>query len=76
MTASDWRKVLKQLSRKSAKKEKWIKHNKPREKTCGIAIKKCEKCGRFWAQVGQYGINLCRQCLREIAEDLGFKKYS
>ena len=47
MTASDWRKVLKQLSRKSAKKEKWIKHNKPREKTCGIAIKKCEKCGRF-----------------------------
>ncbi|MBS3079237.1 30S ribosomal protein S14 [Candidatus Pacearchaeota archaeon] len=76
MTASDWRKVLKQLSRKPAKRDKWLKHNKPQEKTCGIAQKKCEKCGRFGAMVGQYGINLCRQCFRDIAEDLGFKKYS
>lgn len=76
MTASDWRKVFKQLNRKPAKKDKWIKHNKPTEKTCGIARKKCERCGRFGAMVGQYKINLCRQCFREIAEDLGFNKYS
>jgi small subunit ribosomal protein S14 len=76
MTASDWRKVLKQLSRKPAKRTKWIKHNKPKEKPCGIARKKCERCGRFGARVNSYGLNLCRHCFREIAEDLGFKKYS
>jgi len=76
MTASDWRKSLKQFSKKAVVREKFIKHNKPSEKTCGIAKKKCEKCGRFGAMVNSYGINLCRHCFREIAEDLGFKKYS
>ena len=76
MTASDWRKVLKQLNRKPAKRSKWIAHNKPQEKSCGIARQKCERCGRFGAHISCYGINLCRHCFREIAEDLGFKKYS
>jgi len=25
--------------------------------------------------VGKYDINLCRQCFREIARDMGFRKY-
>jgi len=25
--------------------------------------------------IRRYGLNLCRQCFREIAEDLGFKKF-
>ncbi|MEM3122062.1 MAG: 30S ribosomal protein S14 [Candidatus Pacearchaeota archaeon] len=53
-----------------------MKHNKPKERKFGIARKKCEKCGRFGAHVGQYGLNYCRQCFREIAEEIGFKKYS
>jgi ribosomal protein S14 len=76
MTASDWRKMLKQLMRKSAVKSKYIKHNKPKERTTGIARKKCERCGRFGAMIKRYRINLCRHCFREIAEELGFKKYS
>ena len=76
MTASDWRKMLKQLNRKPAKKEKYIKHNKPKERTTGIAKKKCERCGRFGAMINKYKLNLCRHCFREIAEELGFKKYS
>ena len=48
--------------------------------TARIAIrrhsKKCEKCGRYGAMINGYGLNLCRHCFREIAEDLGFKKYS
>lgn len=76
MTASDWRKSLKQFTRKPAKRAKYIKHNKPEEKSCGIARKKCERCGRFGAHLNSYGLNLCRHCFREIAEDLGFKKYS
>ena len=76
MTASDWRKLLKQFARNPAKRAKYIKHNKPKVRTTGIARKKCEKCGRHGAMISSYGLNLCRHCFREIAEDLGFKKYS
>jgi small subunit ribosomal protein S14 len=76
MTASDWRKALKQFIRKPAVRAKYIKHNRPKTRTTGIARKKCEKCGRFGAMINRYGLNLCRHCFREIAEDLGFKKFS
>ena len=76
MTASDWRKITKQLKSKPAKLKKFLKHNKPKDRKFGIAAKKCENCGRFGARVGQYNIGLCRQCFRELAIKLGFKKYS
>ncbi|RMD66565.1 30S ribosomal protein S14 [Candidatus Pacearchaeota archaeon] len=56
--------------------KKFLKHCKPKERTTGIARQKCERCGRFGAHVGQYNINLCRQCFREIATEIGFKKYN
>jgi len=76
MTASDWKKILKQIERKPAKVQRFLKHNKPKERTTGIARKKCERCGRFGAHIRSYGLNLCRHCFREIAEEIGFKKYS
>lgn len=76
MTASDWRKMLKQFKRKPAVRDKFIKHNKPKDRKHGIASKKCEKCGRFGAMINKYELNLCRHCFREIAEEIGFKKYS
>ena len=76
MTASDWNKILKQLKNKPAKKEKFLKHNKPKERTFGVAAFKCENCGRFGARVSQYNLNLCRHCFRKLAVRLGFKKYS
>lgn len=76
MTASDWRKITKQLKSKPAVLKKFLKHNKPKDRKFGISAKKCERCGRQGAHVGQYGLDLCRQCFREIAVDLGFKKYS
>jgi len=76
MTASDWRKILKQLEGKPAVMNKFIKHCKPKERKIGIAAKKCERCGRFGAHIKSYGLNLCRHCFRETAEELGFKKYS
>ena len=76
MTASDWKKTLGQLERKPAVKEKFIRHNKPQERKTGISVKKCERCGRFGAHIKSYGLNLCRQCFREIASQIGFKKYS
>ena len=76
MTASDWRKVLKQLENKPEKKQKFLKHNKPKDRKIGIAVKKCERCGRYGAHIKSYGINMCRQCFREAANEIGFKKYS
>ncbi|MBI2448967.1 30S ribosomal protein S14 [Candidatus Pacearchaeota archaeon] len=56
--------------------QKFLKHNKPKERKYGLAVRKCERCGRFGAHINQYGLHLCRQCFREAAEKLGFKKYS
>lgn len=75
MTASDWNKVLKQLRGKPAVMAKFLKHNKPKTRKFGIAAFKCENCGRFGARVSQYNLNLCRHCFREMAVELGFKKY-
>ena len=76
MPASDWRRVFKQLNAKPAIKEKFIKHCKPKDRTIGIAARKCVRCGRFGAHLKSYGLNLCRHCFREIAEEIGFRKYS
>lgn len=79
MTASDWNKIAsKQLKGrgKSVKLKKFIKNNKPKVRKNGAAVKKCERCGRFGAHLSQYNLNLCRQCFREIAEEIGFHKYS
>ena len=76
MTASDWRKALKQFNNKLVIRAKYIKHNKPKERKFGVAAKKCERCGRFGAHLGQYNLNLCRQCFRDLALELGFNKYS
>jgi small subunit ribosomal protein S14 len=36
----------------------------------------CQRCGREQGLVSKYDIWLCRQCFREIARGMGFKKYS
>ena len=76
MTASDWRKILKQIKNKPVIRDKFLKHNKPKDRKMGISAKKCERCGRFGAHIKSYGLNLCRHCFREIAVEIGFKKYS
>lgn len=76
MTVSDWNKLYNQLKVKPVIAKKFLKHNKPKQRKNGAALYKCEKCGRIGAHVGQYGLNYCRQCFREIAEEIGFKKYS
>lgn len=36
----------------------------------------CERCGRRRSIVRRYGLHLCRQCFRDKAEELGFRKFS
>ena len=35
----------------------------------------CQQCGRKRGLIRRYGLHLCRQCFREKAEEIGFKKY-
>ena len=76
MTTSDHKKVFKQLKAKSVILKKFLKHNAPKERSCGIGLKKCIRCGRTRGHIKKYGLNLCRQCFREIATKIGFKKYN
>jgi len=75
MTTSDHRKIMKQLEVKPIKLKKFIKHNEPKKRTCGQALKKCKLCGRTRAYIQKYNLNLCRQCFRDHAKKLGFKKF-
>jgi small subunit ribosomal protein S14 len=38
--------------------------------------KGCVRCGRKRGMVRRYGLRVCRQCFREVAYDMGFRKYS
>lgn len=76
MTTSDYRKVFKQLDAKPVKKTKFLRFNQPKKRSCGLALRKCKQCGRLGAHIRKYGLHLCRQCFRETAPELGFKKYS
>lgn len=75
MTAGSYKKVLKQLANKPAKLKKFLKHNTPKPRKHGANTRPCILCWRIGAHVRSYGINMCRQCFRENAPKLGFKKY-
>ena len=76
MTYSDYKKVFRQLKAKPVKLKKFLKHNKPKDRKFGYSTKRCRRCGNVRGHISSYGLDLCRRCFREIAVDLGFKKYS
>lgn len=41
----------------------------------GKGSRKCMRCGTHVAVIQARGLMLCRRCFREVAEELGFKKY-
>ncbi|MBJ47399.1 MAG: 30S ribosomal protein S14 [Euryarchaeota archaeon] len=34
----------------------------------------CRRCGRRRGLIRRHGLRLCRQCFRDIAPEIGFKK--
>ncbi len=76
MTYSDYKKAFKQLKEKPVVLAKYKKHNAPMKRSCGINLRRCRHCGRTRAHIRKYGLEVCRQCFREIATQIGFKKYS
>jgi small subunit ribosomal protein S29e len=49
----------------------WNSH--PKE--YGKGSRKCRVCSNQGAIIRKYGLNICRQCFREYANDIGFIKY-
>jgi len=40
----------------------------------GKGSRPCRRCGAYGPIIRRYGLNFCRQCFREVAKELGFKK--
>lgn len=76
MTTSNFRKAYTQLKFKPTKWKKFLKHNAPKKRTVGAALKRCRLCGSNKGHVQKYGITMCRKCFRENAKKIGFRKYS
>lgn len=76
MTTSNHEKMLEQIGHKPGKVAKFKKYNTPKERKFGESARKCVRCGRTGGHIRSFGLNLCRQCFRENAEELGFKQYS
>ncbi len=68
--------VRKQIERKPVKLARFEKFNKAKNRKSGKNVHKCRKCGRTGGVTRKYGLVYCRQCFREEAEKLGFRKYS
>merc|ERR1712168_815826 len=41
----------------------------------GPGSRKCRVCSNQHGIIRKYGLSLCRQCFREYANDIGFKKF-
>ncbi len=68
-------KSKKQIEGKPVKLARFLKFCSPKKRKFGKSVNKCRKCGRSEGVIRKYGLNYCRQCFREEAEKLGFKKY-
>lgn len=68
--------LLKQVKNKPSKLEKFMRFNKPKERKFGKGKYKCRICGNHRGIIRKYNLMYCRRCFREIAEDIGFKKYN
>lgn len=41
----------------------------------GRITARCRRCGRTEGVIKKYGLYYCRHCFREVAKELGFKRY-
>ncbi len=51
------------------------KQKPKKERKYGKGSRQCRRCGSHGPVIRRYGLDLCRQCFRELAEKLGFRKY-
>jgi ribosomal protein S14 len=51
------------------------KERPKKERKFGKGSRPCRRCGSYGPVIRRYDLYICRHCFREIAQDLGFKKY-
>jgi len=44
-------------------------------KNYGKGSRKCRVCSNQGGLIRKYGLNVCRQCFRQYASDIGFTKF-
>ncbi len=66
--------ILKQIAGKKQKVKRFMKFSAPKKKKFGKGSFACANCGRHDGVIRKYGIMYCRQCFRENAESLGWRK--
>jgi small subunit ribosomal protein S14 len=49
--------------------------NKITKRKYGKGSRKCIRCGSFRGVIRKYDLMYCRRCFREVAKDVGFKKF-
>jgi small subunit ribosomal protein S14 len=69
------RRGVDRIAHSKTKKKRVEKHNRPRERKFGQSLSMCVICGSKRGHISRYGLHVCRRCFREVAEELGFKKY-
>ncbi|RLG86390.1 MAG: 30S ribosomal protein S14 [Thermoprotei archaeon] len=52
------------------------KYRPPKIRKHGRGVQRCMRCGTRDAVIQKYGLYLCRQCFRELAFSIGFRKYN
>lgn len=67
--------LIKPLLKKPEKRKRFEKFNMPKKRVFGKSLHPCIKCTRTRGVIRKYGLQYCRQCFREEAEKIGFKKY-
>ncbi len=65
----------KQITGKPVKLAKFLKFSAPKDRKFGRNAAQCRRCGKTEGLISKYGLHYCRQCFREEADKLGFKKY-
>jgi small subunit ribosomal protein S14 len=53
-----------------------LKLSEKKQRKFGRGVTVCRRCGKSRGVIVKYGLYYCRQCFREVAKLLGFKKYS
>ena len=70
-----YERVRKSIENKPVKLARYDKFNKPLPRKHGKNVHVCRKCGKRAGIIRKYGLLYCRQCFREDAEKIGFRKY-
>ena len=66
----------KQVENKKGKFARFMKFCAPRKRKFGKSVYACRRCGKTSGVIVKYGLRYCRQCFREEAPKLGFRKYN